>query len=105
MFDLKRTICPLLVLATLASAGAAQAATYYVDRLLPGNDSNSGLTESSPFLTIPKCVTVAINPGDTCLVKNGTYPESVSMRLLGKCGQSDYAQELSWSYPATAICR
>jgi hypothetical protein len=83
MFHSMRTIWPLLVLATLASASAAQAMTYYVDRNLPGSDSNNGTSESKPFRTIAKCVTVAINPGDTCLVKNGNYPETIDMTRSG----------------------
>ena len=65
---------------------AAWAATYYVDRLLPGSDNNAGATEAAPFLTIAKCVTLAINPGDTCLVKNGTYPEPWRMTHSGAAG-------------------
>jgi hypothetical protein len=61
----------------------AQAATYYVDRQLPGSDSNNGTGEATAFLTIRKCVAVASNPGDTCLVKNGTYPEPFAMRYSG----------------------
>jgi hypothetical protein len=58
----------------LASNG--HATTYYVDRLKPGSDTNDGKSESTPFLTIPKCVAVAAGPGNTCLVKNGTYSET-----------------------------
>jgi hypothetical protein len=54
--------------------GTAQATTYYVDKLLPGNDSNNGTSESTPFLTIQKCL-LRLAAGDTCLVKNGTYTE------------------------------
>ena len=86
MLHLKRTICPLLVLATLAFAGAAQATTYFVDRTLPGSNSNNGTSESTPLLTIPKCVAMAVNPGDTCLVKNGTYPEGITMSRSGTNG-------------------
>lgn len=63
----------ILALLLLLVAAPSWAATYYVDRNLPGSDSNSGTSESTPFLTIKKCVQVATTPGDTCLVKNGTY--------------------------------
>src|SRR4029079_7823647 len=49
------------------------ATTYYVDRNLPGSDSNSGTTEASPLLTIQAGINKASSPGDTVLVKNGTY--------------------------------
>jgi hypothetical protein len=43
--------------------------TYYV--ATNGSDSNSG-TLSSPFRTVQKCANVA-QPGDTCLIRSGTY--------------------------------
>jgi hypothetical protein len=51
----------------------AHATMYYVDRNLPGSDSNNGTSESAPFLTFQRCVAAARSPGDTCLIKNGTY--------------------------------
>lgn len=58
-------------------AGALQSLssgrTFYVDRLLPGSDSNNGTSEVTPWLNIQRCTVVAILPDDTCLVKNGTY--------------------------------
>ena len=82
----KRVTISTLLLATVLMAHEALAATYYVDRLLPGNDGFAGTTENAPFLTIVKCVAVAINPGDTCLVKNGTYPEAWRMTRSGASG-------------------
>jgi hypothetical protein len=73
-------------MAILIMGETVWAATYYVDRLRPGSDSNNGTSESTPFLTIPKCVGIAKNPGDTCLVKNGTYPEPVTMAYSGTAG-------------------
>lgn len=63
----------------LAFAGEAAGAVYYVDKLRPGSDANNGLSETAPFLTIQRCFNAAINPGDACLVKNGTYAESPYM--------------------------
>jgi hypothetical protein len=80
------SICLTLV-CTLFIGQVGWAATYYVDRNLPGNDSNNGLSESAPFLRITKCVAVAINPGDTCLIKNGNYPEPVTMTRSGVDGR------------------
>src|SRR4029077_10421786 len=34
--------------------------TYYVDKLLPGSNANSGLSEALPFLTIQKCFDVIL---------------------------------------------
>jgi parallel beta-helix repeat protein len=70
-----------------SSFSRAQAATsgitYYVDAS-SGNDSNLGKTEASPLKTISKA-TEKVAPGDTVLVKNGTYnePYGVNMRTSG----------------------
>ena len=83
MSMLSRLTLSTLLFATLAMGNTAWAATYYVDRNLPGSDNNIGYHQDAPFLTIAKCVATATNPGDTCLVKNGTYPEAVLMRASG----------------------
>jgi hypothetical protein len=44
--------------------------TYYVSGT--GNDTNSGLSNSSPFRTIQKAANLT-NPGDTVLIMNGVY--------------------------------
>ena len=61
----------------------AAGATYYVDASI-GNDGNSGTTETSPLKTISKA-TEKVAPGDTVLVKNGTYnePYGVNMQTSG----------------------
>jgi hypothetical protein len=74
MFDLKRTICALLVLATLASAVAAQAATYYV--ATTGSNSNTcaqAQNPSTPKQTISAGIS-CLAGSDTLIVKAGTYP-------------------------------
>lgn len=48
----------------------ANATTYYV--ATTGNNSNDGLTESTPKRTITHCVSLLV-AGDTCLVRGGTY--------------------------------
>lgn len=68
-------ILSLLLLLPLSS----QAATYYV--ATTGSNSNDGLSESTPFLTIDKCARLLV-AGDTCLVRGGTYVESGGVRLL-----------------------
>ncbi|ACC83263.1 right-handed parallel beta-helix repeat-containing protein [Nostoc punctiforme] len=47
--------------------------TYYVSGT--GNDTNSGLSNSSPFRTIQKAANLT-NPGDTVLIMNGVYRNS-----------------------------
>jgi hypothetical protein len=71
---IKHLSLPIIVMATLLMAQTTQATTYYVDRL-PGSDSNNGISEATPFRTIIRCAAVAV-AGDTCLVKNGNYPEN-----------------------------
>jgi hypothetical protein len=85
MSIINRLTVSTLLIATFLMGQTAWAATYYVDRLLPGNDNNNGAIDT-PFYTIVKCVAVAINPGDTCLVKNGTYTEGILMRASGTAG-------------------
>jgi hypothetical protein len=53
-------------------AGEAAAATYYVST--SGSDSNPG-TKSQPFGTIQKAANT-VNPGNTVIVKNGTYTDT-----------------------------
>jgi hypothetical protein len=48
--------------------------TYYV--ATTGSDANPG-TLSSPFQTIQKCASIA-TAGDTCLIRQGTYRETVT---------------------------
>jgi alpha-N-arabinofuranosidase len=56
-----------------AAIGAAQAATYTVSP--GGSDSNSGAA-GLPFKTIQKAADV-LQPGDTAILRGGTYRESV----------------------------
>ena len=46
--------------------------TYYVSAGATGNDSNDGLSPSSPFKTIQKAADLT-NPGDTVFIMNGVY--------------------------------
>jgi len=74
-----------LLLTTLAIGETTQATIYYVDRVMPGNDSNPG-TEALPFLTIQRCLDRMTTAGNTCYVKNGTYPELVWIKYSGAPG-------------------
>ncbi|HUP48961.1 MAG TPA: right-handed parallel beta-helix repeat-containing protein [Thermoanaerobaculia bacterium] len=67
------------VIASLALASTASAATYYVSPT--GSDSNSG-SISAPFRTISKGAGVA-RPGDVVLVRGGVYYEVVKASVKG----------------------
>lgn len=76
---LRRTITIALSSMTLATAlsGSLPAATYYVDQDHPqASDDNAG-TEEAPWKTINQAATV-LRPGDTVLVKQGTYDVGAS---------------------------
>lgn len=69
-----------LAAAVLAAVGAAHAAVYYVDGSSNGcagsrcADSNDGKTEATAFASPTGCLGKPLAAGDTCLIKNGTYP-------------------------------
>jgi hypothetical protein len=89
MMTIKHLSISIILIATLLMVHTAQATTYYVDRQLPGSDSSNGTGESTPFLSINRCVTVingSGSPGDTCLVKNGNYPEPWTLTRSGASG-------------------
>lgn len=65
---------------SLLIAGKAFAATYYVSP--SGNDSNSG-SISAPFKTIQKAANI-VNPGDTVIVRDGTYTDTDSNNYIVK---------------------
>jgi hypothetical protein len=79
----------LTVAPTLDSNNALNVSTKYTAGILAsagpqtlwvattGNDSNSGLTRSAPFLTVAAAITAA-NPGDTIRVLAGTYATAVT---------------------------
>jgi len=72
----------LIAFTAIASAmGTACAATYYVDGI-NGNDANSGTFEQ-PFETIGKAAGLMV-PGDTCMVRRGTYRETVAPAGSGR---------------------
>jgi hypothetical protein len=63
-------------------ASSAQATTYYVSTV--GSDSNAG-TLALPFRTIQKAVSL-MRAGDTCLIRGGTYRETVTPASSGTAG-------------------
>jgi hypothetical protein len=65
------------LLVALAAPAAARAATYHVDQGHPkAADTNPG-TEAAPFKTLGRPLGI-VGPGDTVLVKNGTYDPAPS---------------------------
>ncbi len=81
---LKINLAKIIIIALLflVASGEAFAATYYVSPT--GSDSSSG-SASAPFKTIQKAANI-VNPGDTVIVKDGTYTDTDS---------DDYVVELN----------
>src|SRR3989338_14543 len=66
---------------------------YYV--ATNGNDANSG-TQSSPFLTIQKAAGIA-SPGDTIIVKPGTYTNAITTNRGGTAtSRIHFISEQKW---------
>ncbi|QKW07516.1 RICIN domain-containing protein [Streptomyces sp. NA04227] len=65
--------------AAAGAAGATAGTTYYVSP--DGEDTGPG-SSANPFKTIQKCADVAVG-GDTCLIRSGTYRETVTPRVSG----------------------
>lgn len=81
---------PVLVLSLLLTFVCHAQNIYYVSAV-NGDDSNNG-AELSPFKTIQKAADVMLS-GDTCLIKQGVYRESVTPPTNGvtfKNYQDDY---------------
>ena len=74
---MKAYVAALAVL--LATAGAGQAAKYYV-----AAESNDGAAGSAgrPFRTIQKAADV-MKPGDACIIRAGTYRQTVRIKTSG----------------------
>jgi hypothetical protein len=71
--------------------------TYYVSSSL-GNDSNNGLSESSPFATVAKVNTLNLLPGDRVLFKCGDTWQAEQL-ILSESGTESAPIEFN-SYPA-----
>ncbi len=65
--------------ASSAPIPAASGKIYYVS--VNGNNANTG-TSSAPFKTVQKCLNV-VTAGDTCVVRQGTYNESLKLKTGG----------------------
>ncbi|MEM4406655.1 MAG: choice-of-anchor Q domain-containing protein [Candidatus Methanomethylicaceae archaeon] len=73
-----RILCLVLVV-FLGFVAQASGATYYVSP--SGTDTNPG-TEELPWRTLQKAANT-LNPGDLCLIQEGTYTESVTISRSG----------------------
>lgn len=72
----------LAVVVALAVGSAASAATYHVAAKVPGaSDDNPG-TQAQPWRTLVKAA-ASVRPGDTVLVHEGRYAESVRIAVPG----------------------
>ncbi|TAH02745.1 MAG: T9SS C-terminal target domain-containing protein [Sphingobacteriales bacterium] len=74
----------LFALLFLACATNTFATDYYV-ATNGNNDTNTGLTLASPFLTISKAASL-VQPGDNVFVRGGTYRETVRPAVSGTLG-------------------
>ena len=63
---------------------SALAHTYYVSPA--GSDANNGLSEVLPFRTIGAC-SALMGPGDTCVIEEGTYHETLRPAQSGSAGR------------------
>ena len=87
---------PLIAILLWLLPLSAQATTYYVST--SGSNANNGTDVSTPFLTVAYCVSTMV-AGDTCLVRAGTYNESVIR--FGRSGTSS-APIILMNYPGEA---
>ena len=74
----------LLVATLIAGAQGAWATDYYVSPA--GDDANTGTTEAEAMRTIQAGVD-ELQPGDTLLIRGGTYRESVTFQRGGEEGR------------------
>lgn len=84
-------LTPMVLLSFIFLPVTATAAQYYV--ATSGQDSNPG-TQSAPFRTIKHGVSI-LKPGDTLLIRGGTYRESL------RHGYDVIPSGTSWNSPIT----
>lgn len=73
------------VLFSVFITGEAIAATYYYVAAIGGNDSYTGTDTNKPWATFSKAMTV-LQPGDTLIIKDGTYYQSLNVTVSGTSG-------------------
>ena len=80
---IKRLLIQLVLSCFIVSVGIGQTHTYYISG--SGNDNNTGSIEN-PFKTIQKAAGL-MNAGDTCLIRGGTYRETIIPARSGAWGK------------------
>ncbi len=100
--------CQKMSLAAVLPAANLNPTVYLVDRT-SGSDANNGMTDSTAFFSVARCAST-VKPGDTCLVKNGTYTESVysttSGTATGRITYKNYPGHRPWlRFNKTGIVR
>ncbi len=80
---LPRAVIPTANLSASDAVAPATGQTFYIAP--DGNDGNSG-SEAQPWLTIHKAVGT-LNPGDTVLIKNGSYNGGLYIQRSGLPGK------------------
>ena len=84
----RRSLAATLGVALIAaSATAARAATYVVDRSSPACSNHGAGTEAQPYCTLSAAIGARGGPGVTIRVEPGVYPEQVSVNLSGESGR------------------
>ena len=78
----------LILFALLLYAQVSHGSTYFVDNcVVTGNDSNSGTSSTTPWLTVAKVNSISFNPGDTVLFEGGcTWREQLIPKTSGALG-------------------
>lgn len=74
----------LIIIGTISTMGSSymqSTTTKYVDAAL-GSDSNAGTSISAPWKTVQKAVS-SVQPGDTVVIRSGTYNENVVLSVSG----------------------
>lgn len=66
---------------TFSTALSAQTTYYVATPEKGGNDANSGTSLAAPFATIVKAISKAIVPGDSILVRSGTYVQAATVDM------------------------
>ena len=82
----RMAVTVLTCLSPLATASAAQAATYYVNAL-SGDDRADGMSEARPWKTLARIRDVPFQPGDRILLAAGSvWKEPLTISRSGKAG-------------------
>ena len=68
------------LIVSLSAKSFIVATNYYV-AVSYGNDTNNGLSVSSPFKTIGKAASI-MSTGDVCYIRQGRYHETISIDNL-----------------------